>query len=139
MIRREGAKWDEANVKVMLTPQEQEKQKISDDDIITLARLARQLEEHYQFPQDIEWAKENGQIFIVQTRPVTTLKEVILVVPEVEAPILLTGAAASPGIASGPAKIVTDPSQIDKVLAGDILVVRNTEEMAAFKLPLMNE
>jgi pyruvate,water dikinase len=126
LIRREGAKWDEANVKVMLAPKEQEKQKISDDDIITLARLGRQLEEHYQFPQDIEWAKENGQIFIVQTRPVTTLKEVSQVIPEVEAPILITGGAASPGIASGPVKIVTDPSQIDKILKGDILVAEMT-------------
>ncbi len=126
LIRREGAKWDEANVKVMLAPKEQEKQKISDDDIIALARLGRQLEEHYQFPQDIEWAKENGQIFIVQTRPVTTLKEVSQVIPEVEAPILLTGGAASPGIASGPVKIVTDPSQIDKILKGDILVAEMT-------------
>jgi pyruvate,water dikinase len=126
LIRREGAKWDEANVKVMLTPKEQEKQKISDDDIITLARLGRQLEEHYQFPQDIEWAKENGQIFIVQTRPVTAFKEVSQVIPEVEAPILLTGGAASPGIASGSVKILTDPSQIDRILKGDILVAEMT-------------
>jgi len=126
LIRREGAKWDEANVKVMLTPKEQEEQKISDDDVITLARLGRQLEEHYAFPQDIEWAKEDGQIFIVQTRPVTTLKEVSQVVPEVEAPVLLAGGGASPGMASGPVKIVTDPSQIDRVLEGDVLVAEMT-------------
>jgi len=40
--------------------------------------------------------------------------------------VILTGASASPGVASGPVKIVTDPSQIDKVLEGDVLVAEMT-------------
>ncbi len=130
LIKNEGGKGEEANVKVALTPKEQAQQKISDDDIITLAKIGKLLEDHYQFPQDIEWAKEEGEIFIVQTRPVTSIKEVekaaAEVRPEITAPVLLSGSSASPGIASGPVKIVTDPSLIDKVLDGDILVAEMT-------------
>jgi pyruvate,water dikinase len=91
-----------------------------------LARLGKQLENHYQFPQDIEWAKEDNKLFIVQTRPVTTIKERADVAPEIQAPVLLSGAKASPGMASGPVKIVHDPSEIDKVASGNILVAEMT-------------
>ena len=126
LIRNEGGNGEEANVKVVLTPEEQAQPKISDDDIITLARIGKHLEDHYQFPQDIEWAKEDKKIFIVQTRPVTTIKEMAEVTAEITAPVLLSGSPASPGIASGPVKIVSDPTQIDRVLAGDILVAEMT-------------
>ncbi len=62
----------------------------------------------------------------MQTRPVTTIKEMAKVTSEITAPVLLSGSPASPGIASGPVKIVADPSLIDKVLDGDILVAEMT-------------
>ncbi len=126
LIRNEGGKGEEANIKVVLTPEEQAQQKIVDDDIIALAKIGKRLEEHYQFPQDIEWAKEDRKIFIVQTRPVTTIKEKAKVRPVIKAAVLLSGTPASPGIASGPVKIVADPSEIDKVLSGDVLVAEMT-------------
>jgi pyruvate,water dikinase len=49
------------------------RQKLSDDEIIALSRYGLKLEEHYGFPQDAEWAIEAGNIYLVQTRPVTTL------------------------------------------------------------------
>ncbi len=127
LVRSDTGKGEEANITVPLTPGEQARQKISDGDIITLARIGKRLEEHYRFPQDIEWAKENNEIFIVQTRPVTTVrKRAAGVGAEITTPALLSGAPASPGIASGPVKLVTDASQIDKVLEGDILVAEMT-------------
>ena len=126
LIRKAGGKGEEANVKVVLTPEEQAQPKITDADIMALAEIGTHLEEHYQFPQDIEWAKENDEIFIVQTRPVTTIREMTELAPESSAPVLLSGAAASPGIACGPVKITKDPSEIDKVLDGDILVAEMT-------------
>jgi len=127
LVRNAKGKGELANIKIDLTPEEQAKQKITDDDIIFLAKMGKRLEEHYQFPQDIEWAKENNELFIVQTRPVTTIKEAAGgVTQEINAPVLLTGAPASPGIAAGKVKIVPDPSQIDKVLQGDILVAEMT-------------
>jgi len=126
LIRTEKGGEESPNVKVVLTPEEQAQQKISDEDIIALAEIGKLLEDHYQFPQDVEWAKEHGEIFIVQTRPVTTLKEMAEVSHEIDAEVLLSGAPASPGMASGPVKIVPDPSQIDKVLKGDVLVAEMT-------------
>ncbi|AKG53694.1 phosphoenolpyruvate synthase [Dehalogenimonas sp. WBC-2] len=104
----------------------QEQQKLSDDDVIKLAELAIHIEKHYGVPQDIEWAKENGDIYIVQSRPVTAIKETTEMEPEIKRPILLAGAAASPGLASGPVKIILDPTQIDRVYTGDILVAEMT-------------
>ena len=60
---------DEENVKINLTPEEQARQEITDAEIITLAKIGKQLEDHYDFPQDIEWATEKGEIFIVQRWP----------------------------------------------------------------------
>ena len=74
----------------------------------------------------MEWAKEDGKIYIVQTRPVTTINKGKVASHDIDAPVLLSGAPASPGVASGPVKIVPDPSQIDKVLEGDILVAEMT-------------
>jgi len=126
LIRNPAAVQGEANIWVPIAPAEQNQPKLTDDDIISLAKLGKQLEDWYQFPQDIEWAKDEKKIFIVQTRPVTTIKEVTEVIPEIKAPVLLTGAPASPGMASGPVKIVPEPSQIDKVKTGNILVAEMT-------------
>lgn len=116
----------EANIWAKLPPSTQAKQKLSDSEILKLAWLGKQIEDHYRFPQDIEWAKENSEIYIVQARPVTTIKEGAEAELEIPIPPLLTGAPASPGLASGPVKIVPEASQIDKVKTGDILVAEMT-------------
>ncbi len=48
-------------------------QVITDEKILELKRLGRKIENHYSYPQDIEWCIMNGQVFIVQSRPITTL------------------------------------------------------------------
>jgi pyruvate,water dikinase len=126
LIKKAGAHGKADNIKIILTKEEQAKQKITDAEIIELAKIGLTLEKHYDFPQDVEWATENGKIYIVQTRPITTLKETAGVAQDIDATLLLSGAPASPGVASGPVKIVPDPSQIDKVMNGDILVAEMT-------------
>jgi len=51
----------------------QENQKLSGKEIMELAELCRKIELHYAFPQDIEFALEKQKLFILQTRPITTL------------------------------------------------------------------
>ncbi len=51
----------------------QDKQKISNKQIIQLAKICKKIEEHFKYPQDIEWAIENNKIYITQSRPITTL------------------------------------------------------------------
>ena len=53
---------------------DQEKQKLTGKKIIALAKLCGQIEKHYGFPCDIEWAMEKGKIYITQSRPITTLQ-----------------------------------------------------------------
>ena len=114
------------NVWVAVPETMQKLQKLSDEDIVALAGIGKSIEKHYQFHQDIEWAKEGDSIYIVQTRPVTTMKEATEAEPEIKAPVLLAGVAASPGIAFGPVRIVPKASAINRVAKGDILVTEMT-------------
>jgi pyruvate,water dikinase len=119
---------DGTNVKLPVPEELRTKQKLSDDEIIDLAKLGVKIEDHYSFPQDIEWAKEGGSLYIVQTRPITTLKapgeELVEKMPEM--PVLISGSPASPGLGSGPVNIVSDPSRISEVKEGDVLVAEMT-------------
>jgi pyruvate,water dikinase len=63
----------EANIKTPLPVFKQHAPKLADGDIVALAKRALNIEKHYQFPQDIEWAREGRNLFILQSRPVTTL------------------------------------------------------------------
>ncbi len=108
-----------------------DKQKITDKEIVALAKLADRLQAHYYFPQDIEWAKQNGKLYITQTRPITTMAAVkkassqTVGEMEVAAPIL-HGTSASPGVGTGRVKILKSPKEIGKIHEGDILVAEMT-------------
>jgi pyruvate,water dikinase len=47
-------------------------QKVADEHLATLAKLGDDLEQRLGVPQDIEWAVQDGEIFVLQARPVTT-------------------------------------------------------------------
>lgn len=114
---------------VKLSKSEGSKQKISDQQITTLAHLGEKLEKHYYFPQDIEWAIEGSNVFIVQTRSVTTThttNDVALVDKVLASDVILKGDPASPGIAAGPARVIFSAKEIDKVMPGDVLVAPQT-------------
>ena len=109
-----------------------DKQKITDEEIIKLAKISSKLQQHYYFPQDTEWAREKGELFIVQTRPVTTIAETTKIEKSEKdefkisrAPIV-SGAPASPGIGTGPVKILKSPKEIGKIQRGDVLVAPMT-------------
>ncbi len=62
------------NIEKRVPKSEQEKQKLSDEQILKLAKVCQKIEKHYKTPQDIEWALKNGKFYILQSRPITTLK-----------------------------------------------------------------
>ncbi len=101
---------------------------LSDYEIKKLSDFAIKLEDHYKKPQDIEFAIENENIFIVQTRPITTIEKRIeeFSGKETHGEIILEGLAASPGIASGKIKIIDTMNDLQKIKQGDVLVTKMT-------------
>lgn len=95
--------------------------------------MAKKLEKHYYFPQDVEWAIEKNKIYLVQTRPVTTTKnqksetgDQNYVLGTNSYTLIVKGSPASPGIASGPAKIIKSAKEISIIKQGDVLVAPQT-------------
>jgi len=116
------------NITVKLTEQRANSEVLKDSQVKKLADIALKLEAHYKKPQDIEFAIEGEDIFIVQTRPVTTLEKRVHEenTKEIEGEVILTGLAASPGIASGKIKIIKNLEDLHKINEGDILVTEMT-------------
>ena len=113
--------------KTPISKAHQKAQKMADEKVKKLAQIGKKIEKHYGVPQDIEWAMENDELLIVQSRPVTTLnkkkqEEITVVDPKQASKFLLEGLGASPGVASGPVKVIEDASEISKVKKGDVLV-----------------
>ncbi len=100
---------------------------LSDEEIERLVEIGEIIEEHYGHPQDVEWAIEKGKIYIVQSRPITTIGEKGEKEEELEeGEILVKGLGASPGIGVGKAKVIFSEDEISKVEEGDILVTTMT-------------
>ena len=57
-----------------IPPKKGQRQKLTDEQILELSELIIQIENHYGFPVDIEWAYESDKFYITQSRPITTLK-----------------------------------------------------------------
>ncbi len=125
------------NTDVEVPERKQEKQILDDEQIITLAKVTKKIEKHYGVAQDVEWASSDNRLYIVQSRPVTFFGKKAEEGEEVKAAegeVLLKGLPASPGIASGPVKMIHDASELDKVIEGCILV---TEMTAPDMVPAM--
>jgi pyruvate,water dikinase len=122
--------WHNRKGKKKVTRYKRKRQKLADKFIVQLAKLGKKIEEHYGFPQDIEWALKKGKVWIVQSRPVTTIKikseKMIVDESEVDEKLLLVGSGASPGVGIGPVKIVLNPAKLNRVKEGDVLVTEMT-------------
>jgi len=107
----------------------QEKRKLTDKQIVELAKIGKKIHQHYFFPQDIEWTFYKGKFWIVQSRPVTTIKNPKSKIqnPKLKSrKILLRGQGASPGLATGSVKIIFSAKEIGKIGNGDVLVAPMT-------------
>ena len=113
---------------------------LPDDEIAELAEIGRRVEEHYGTPQDVEWAVYDGEVYMLQSRPITTISDE-KVVPDVDddgatddadgeasgsGDVLFRGLGSSPGIASGEARIITKLDHLDQVGDGDVIVTEMT-------------
>ena len=108
-----------------------DKRVLSKSDIANLTKLGRLIQKHYNAPMDTEWGIENGNVYMLQARPITTLDDIKEVedepsLNEEERVIITRGLGASPGIVSGTVKIIKDLDELDKIQDGDILVTTMT-------------
>lgn len=122
---------DGADQVVELSPEEGGARILDDERILELAALAVAVEEHYGSPQDIEWAMADSKVWLVQSRPITTLA------PRTDEAadeptgrqgqrVLVRGLAASSGRATGVVRVLTDPSARGELLDGEVLVAPMT-------------
>ncbi len=109
-------------------------QKMTDEQILALGEIGRNIETHYNRPMDIEWCIEDRTIYVVQARPVTTLssnggkgngKPTDQGLAK-SGKVLVKGLGASPGVAGGPVRTVSEEMNLDIVKKGDVLVTTMT-------------
>ena len=115
----------------LVVPLEEQARRVLDDEVLQqLADLAMDIEHHYGKPQDVEFARADGQTWIVQSRPITTLGPAagtpVGEPPESSGDLLLTGLAAAPGVRSGPVRILRSVADGARLQAGDVLVATMT-------------
>ena len=123
-----GDGFEAGSKRVSVPPRLQGQQKLDDGRISALAELGLRLERHYGRPQDVEWAWADGSPYILQSRPITT--SVGAPVPADNRngvpPVVVSGAGAGPGIASGPTRIIQSAAEIGDVRQGDVLITEMT-------------
>lgn len=126
---------------VAVKPADQDVFSIDDDEVLTLARYATRIEQHYSskrgesVPMDIEWAKdgENGHLFIVQARPETVQSRVDNVQfqetfrLDQRGTVITQGKSVGRRIAAGPARIILDATHMHDLADGEVLVTDITD------------
>ncbi|MGX5173466.1 phosphoenolpyruvate synthase [Aliikangiella sp. IMCC44653] len=107
---------------------------ITQDEVEELAKQAMIIEKHYQRPMDIEWAKDgaDGKLYIVQARPETVRSRddgrvIERYVLDQTSEVVVTGRAIGQKIGKGPAKVISDLSEMSQVQDGDVLVTDMTD------------
>lgn len=106
---------------------------LNDDEIIKIAQWALLIEQHYDKPMDIEWAKDGltGQLFIIQARPETVhAQKNPLLVKEYhllhKGELITSGSAIGSKIATGVARVLHSPKDADRLNEGEIVVTEST-------------
>lgn len=126
---------EEGRVKTIDVPLEaRNRYSINDEDVIELSKYAMIIEEHYGRPMDIEWGKDgvDGKIYILQARPETVRSQASDKVElkyqlKGDSTVLTHGRAIGQKIGAGIVRIIRDPSEMDRVQPGDVLVADMTD------------
>jgi pyruvate,water dikinase len=118
----------EGDVRRPLDPACQRARVLTDEDVLVVAATALEVERHYNgVPQDVEWCFDDaGALFLVQARPVTTVRPRNVGTDDDEPDLLVIGLGASPGQATGKVRVLASPSEGASLEPGEILVATMT-------------
>ncbi|MET3862268.1 pyruvate,water dikinase [Dietzia sp. 2505] len=121
-------------------PEEMQNTRVLDDEqVLAVARLAMASEAHYGTPQDTEFAIEDGELYLVQTRPITTLVGRATTgepaggagengtVSDTDVDPIVEGLGAGPGTATGRARVLRELADGADLAPGEILVATMTD------------
>ncbi len=108
---------------------------LTDAEVVELAKFAVTIENHYGRPMDIEWGKDgrDGKLFILQARPETVKSQQKATDAQQRfrlkstGTILTSGRAIGQKIGAGPVRVIRDPSEMERVQPGDVLVADMTD------------
>ena len=125
---------------VPVSTEDRERFVLPDDDVLTLARWAVLVEEHYSqlrktpTPMDIEWAKDgrSGELYLVQARPETVHTQRDAMVLErfhldSRGELLAKGRSVGERIGQGPARVIRSSADLEQLQTGDVLVTEMTD------------
>ena len=106
-----------------------------EEEIVELAKYAVIIENHYGRPMDIEWGKDgrDGKLYILQARPETVKSQQKSTDAQQRfhlkgtGTVLTHGRAIGQKIGAGRVRVITDPSEMDRVQPGDVLVADMTD------------
>ncbi|PYD85667.1 phosphoenolpyruvate synthase [Pseudomonas syringae pv. pisi] len=106
-----------------------------EEEVIELAKYAMIIENHYGRPMDIEWGKDgrDGKLYILQARPETVKSQQKATDAQQRFQLKGTGTVLTHGraigqkIGAGPVRVITDPSEMERVQPGDVLVADMTD------------
>jgi len=124
---------------------------LTDAELEELRAVGEEIESYYGTPQDVEWAIVDGEVYLLQSRPITTIDEGATSggvadggadniaragadntaggsggPSDADDSVILTGLGATPGSAAGEVRIVRKLDELDKVQEGDIIVTEMT-------------
>ncbi|WP_373922626.1 phosphoenolpyruvate synthase [Pseudoduganella sp. SL102] len=108
---------------------------LTDVEVVELAKYAVIIENHYGRPMDIEWGKDgrDGKLYILQARPETVKSQQKATDAQQRFKLKSTGTVLTSGraigqkIGAGPVRVISDPSEMERVQPGDVLVADMTD------------
>ncbi|MDS0257855.1 phosphoenolpyruvate synthase [Haloarcula sp. S1CR25-12] len=128
---------DGRTVERSVPDEKRDEQVLDEDELRRLVDLGEAVEAHYDCPQDVEWALRDDEVYLLQSRPITTIDDAVAggasgatadggAMQSQTDDVRLSGIGSSPGTASGAVRIVRKLDNLDKVEQGDIIVTEMT-------------
>lgn len=117
-------------VKGIIVPLNKQKQFVlSYKEILQLVKYGLAIEKHYKKPMDIEWAKSNRKIWIIQSRPETVHNKKLDYVEYsvADGKVLAKGSAIGRHVSQGIVNIIKNIKEMKKFKKGQILVTKVTD------------